>query len=555
MSNTLIIILLILYTIWCYNHKNNSLKDLDDNLINIYKVPKPPHEKHPKPMPPNHHDKKNAPYNKIIKHDHIEPSDYFPPPGKLRSNRNLIIYFSILILGSVVISFFSVPLATIFVFTMTIIIIFFGPRELNEAYPSTIGAIMILFMGVVTYPNLIDISHKIGGASTTIIATIVMTVVLESFGFFHWMAAKLSNLSKGSGYLLFWYIQLLCFIMTLLFNNDGSILITTPILILLLKNLNLNTSEQIPYLLSGALIATGSSTPIGVSNITNLIALNIIHMSLYEHAKVMFIPGTLGLLFMSFLMFLLLKKRLPPTLSKSASEIDEIFFTKKFHPFKTGVSFNTKKGRTSFMLKLLAFIFVIRCLLFTASYFSLPIEIVAVIGSLSLLLLRWYYLRTNPLDILNKTPWHILLFAFSMYVIIYGLNNIGLTKQLVYMLEPITKQSLFHASFIMGGLTSILSNIFNNHPALMINTIALSEMNLDTTTIKVIYLSNIIGSDIGALLLPVGTLASLMWMHILKKNGINVSWQKYLRLTIIVIPLTVIFTLFILYYWIQIIFI
>ncbi|MFP3360411.1 ArsB/NhaD family transporter, partial [Planococcus sp. SIMBA_143] len=89
-------------------------------------------------------------------------------------------------------------------------------------------------------------------------ATIVMAVILESFGFFHWVAARMVKLSKYSGYRLYWYIQLLCFTMTLLFNNDGSILITTPILILLLKNLRLKPHEMIPYLLSGALIATAS---------------------------------------------------------------------------------------------------------------------------------------------------------------------------------------------------------------------------------------------------------------------------------------------------------
>ena len=89
--------------------------------------------------------------------------------------------------------------------------------------------------------------------------------------------------------------------MTLLFNNDGSILITTPILILLLKNMQLKPHQQIPYLLSGALIATASSAPIGVSNIVNLIALEIVDMSLWMHTAMMFVPATLGLLFMSYL--------------------------------------------------------------------------------------------------------------------------------------------------------------------------------------------------------------------------------------------------------------
>lgn len=443
---------------------------------------------------------------------------------------------------------------TIIVFFFTMIVIFWRPRGLNEAWPAAIGAGIILITGLVSRPDVVDIISKIGGASITILATIVMAVILESFGFFHWSAAKLANLAKGSGRRLYWYIQLLCFLMTLLFNNDGSILITTPILILLLKNLQLKPHQQIPYLLSGALIATASSAPIGVSNIVNLIALNIVNMTLYMHTAMMFVPATLGLLFMSWLMYTVLKKKLPERLPVSSYDIEEIFFTKNFHPLKGKNSVDTKQKRTKFMLKVLGFVFLMRCLLFVASFLSIPIEIVAVLGSLVLLIWRWYYLRTNPIDILKKTPWHILIFAFSMYVIIYGLHNAGLTDALVNWLEPVVSQHLLYASFAMGGLVSLLSNVFNNHPALMIGTITLTEMGLDPVTLKTIYLANIIGSDIGSLLLPIGTLASLIWMYILKQNKIKVKWKDYLSVSLIVIPLTTIVTLFLLYYWVHLFF-
>ena len=141
-----------------------------------------------------------------------------------------------------------------------------------------------------------------------------------------------------------------------------------------------------------------------------------------------------------------------------------------------------------------------------------------------------------------------------MYVIIYGLNNIGLTQYLVTLCEPIVTQSLFNAGMIMGGLISVLSNLFNNHPALMIGTITLTNMGLDAITLKTIYLANIIGSDIGSLLLPIGTLASLMWIYILKRNVIKVSWKDYISVTVKIIPITVVVTLFLLYYWVQIVF-
>ncbi|MFD1775800.1 arsenic transporter [Paenibacillus rhizophilus] len=443
---------------------------------------------------------------------------------------------------------------TSFVFIMAMLAIFWRPGGINEAWPASIGAGLILLAGIVSGNDVADIIQKIGGASITIMATIVMAVILESFGFFNWAAVRLATMSKGSGYRLYWYIQILCFLMTFLFNNDGSILITTPILILLLRNLRLKPHEMIPYLLSGALIATASSAPIGVSNIVNLIALKIVNMSLFMYTAMMFIPATMGLLFMSCLMFLVVKKKLPEKLPAAAYDLEEQFFTTNFHPLKGRISVETKKKRTLFMLKILLFVFAMRCLLFVASFFSIPVEWVAVMGSTCLLLWRWYQLGTNPVDILKKIPWHILVFAFSMYVIIYGLHNTGLTTILVRIVTPIVTQGLMQASLIMGGLVSILSNIFNNHPALMIGTITLTEMKLDPVTLKTIYLSNIIGSDMGSLLLPIGTLASLIWMHILRQKKIKIKWKDYLHVTLIVVPLTTIVTLFLLYYWVQLIF-
>ena len=88
----------------------------------------------------------------------------------------------------------------------------------------------------------------------------------------------------------------------------------------------------------------------------------------------------------------------------------------------------------------------------------------------------------------------------------------------------------------------------------MIGTITLTEMGLDPITLKTIYLANIIGSDMGSLLLPIGTLASLIWMHILRKSKIEVTWKDYLSVTLIVIPITTIVTLTLLYFWVQIVF-
>ncbi|WP_028401462.1 arsenic transporter [Ectobacillus panaciterrae] len=441
---------------------------------------------------------------------------------------------------------------TVLLFLVTMCIIFWRPKQLNEAIPASVGACLVLLTGTVSMQDLFTISEKVSGAALIIIATIVMAVVLESFGFFYWAAAVLVNWSKGSGIRLFWLTNLLCFLMTLFFNNDGSILITTPILLLLFKHMRLKQHQKIPYLVSGALVATASSAPIGVSNIVNLIALKIVNMDLYSYTAMMFVPVSLGLLFLAALLFVVYYKDLPKVLPRKSVSVQELIQRPRHHhPQQAKLSAQEQAKQVRFMRNILFFVLAVRIGLFVASYYGVPIEIVAVVGSLMLLAWRWYKLRQNPLDILRKAPWHILVFAFAMYILIYGLRNIGLTDLLVHILKPVVSHSLLYTSVVMGSVLSILSNIFNNHPALMIGTITLTEMGLGPLTLKVMYLANIVGSDIGALLLPIGTLATLIWMGILRKEKVSIRWGQYIRVTIIVIPLTVLFTLLCLYYWIA----
>jgi len=125
---------------------------------------------------------------------------------------------------------------TVIAFLLTLILLLWRPNDINEAIPATAGALLVFLSGSVSIADLGKIASTISGAAITIMATIVMANVLESFGFFYWAAEGLATRAKGSGIRLFWYVNLLCFLMTLLFNNDGSILITTPILLILLEH-------------------------------------------------------------------------------------------------------------------------------------------------------------------------------------------------------------------------------------------------------------------------------------------------------------------------------
>ncbi len=439
-------------------------------------------------------------------------------------------------------------IVTFAAFAMTIILILWRPRGLHEAIPAVLGALIVFISGSVSVNDIQEITSKVSEAAITIIATMVMALTMESIGFFNWVALKLLNIAKGSGLKLFWLTNMLCFTMTLLINNDGSILITTPVLLLILKRIALTNKQRLPYLISGALIATASSVPIGVSNIVNLISLKIIGMSIFEHAQMILVPGMLGLLVLLMLLRFLFRRDIPKKIPYFSHSL-EYSQLSPLHPIDERFNQNTK-----WMRFVLTFVFATRILLFVASYFGIPISFVAVTSSTVLLIWRWYFLNINPKDILKKVPWHIFVFAFSMYVIVYGLHQVGLTAFLVKLVEPIAQSSLFNATIVIGSINAFMANIFNNHPALMIGTLSITSMDINDLTLKVIYVANLIGSDLGSLLLPTGTLATLIWFHIIKNNNVKLTWGKYLKVTLKVIPATLFITLTVFYFWVKLIF-
>lgn len=152
---------------------------------------------------------------------------------------------------------------------------------------------------------------------------------------------------------------------------------------------------------------------------------------------------------------------------------------------------------------------------------------------------------------IRKTPWHILAFAFGVYVVVTGMRNAGLTDWITAQVEPYIAAGGLASIMWTGGLLTVMSNLINNLPSVMIGTMALTDMGLDGRTLQIAYLANIIGSDVGALLTPLGTLAALIWMFILKQHGIRVSWGAYIRNALLVIPAGLFVSLAALYFWTQ----
>ncbi|MEK4229775.1 arsenic transporter [Solibacillus sp. FSL H8-0538] len=430
------------------------------------------------------------------------------------------------------------------VFMLTILFMLWRPFGINEVIPTTIGAGIILITGIVSWQDVSGIVTIVSGPAITILSTIMMSIVLESIGFFRWIAYNIIIKSKNSGTRLYIYTNLLCFFTTMLFNNDGSILITTPIIIHIVKLLRFKPHQIFPYLISGALIATAASAPIAVSNISNLIALKMIGLSLNSYVNMMFVPSMIGICIIALLLYLYFHKELP----KKITFIPHHYtMNPSAHPLST----NREEEVIDWQMIKICLIIVVatRTSFFVLTPLGISIEWIGLVGALILIAYRWMKTRTGIIDIVKGSPWHIFLFAFNMYVLVYGLQNVGFNDMIIRLLKDFAEQDAMNAAIAFGVLSTVLSNVFNNLPAVMIGTFSIMDMDLSPLLLQIAYLANVLGSDIGALLTPIGTLATLIWMFILKKNGIHITWGKYLKVTVYVIPIGLIVSLFSLYAW------
>lgn len=424
------------------------------------------------------------------------------------------------------------------VFLVTLVFVIWQPKGLGIGWSALGGACVALMLGVVQWTDISIVWHIVWDASFTFVALIVISLLLDEAGFFAWAALHIARLGGGSGRLLFPMVILLGAIIAAFFANDGAALLLTPIVISILLRLDFPSSAALAFIIGTGFIADTASLPLIISNLVNIISANYFEVGFARYAVVMVPVNIVAVIATLIVLWLAFWRQIPKqydttelVLPKSAINDPMIFYA--------------------------AFPLLIGLLL---SYFladTVPIAFITGAAAIVLMAIagRWWRLgRGASVSVslaLKGAPWQIVLFSIGMYLVVYGLANAGLTDYAVRALHWLALQGDFVATLGTGFLSAVLASLMNNLPSTLIGALAIEQAQVPASTKELMIYANIIGNDLGPKFTPIGSLATLLWLHVLAGKGYKISWGQYMKIGLLITPPVLLATLIALALWLP----
>ncbi len=427
------------------------------------------------------------------------------------------------------------------VFAFTLFLVIAQPKGLGIGWGAMIGAIAALMLGVVHVANIPVVWGIVWNATLTFVGLIVISLFLDEAGFFHWAALHMARAGGGRGRRLFPLIILLGALVAALFANDGAALILTPIVLAMLLALGFSPEAALAFVMGTGFIADTTSLPFVISNLVNIVSADFFGIPFRRYAVVMLPVDVVAGLVTFAVLWLYYRRDIPRAydvhrLDDPATAIKDPLLFRLSWP----------------VLALLLGSY------FLAGRLHVPVSLLTGLAALVFLLVAaraWRGGRGSVVPVgrvLREAPWQIVVFSLGMYLVVYGLRNAGLTGLLARVLTGLAGHGLVLATLGTGFLTALLSAVMNNMPTVLVGSLAIHDMGaVPAVTREAMIYANVIGCDIGPKFTPLGSLATLLWLHVLARKGETISWRTYMRAGLVMTPVVLLATLGALALWLR----
>jgi arsenical pump membrane protein len=352
------------------------------------------------------------------------------------------------------------------------------------------GAALLIAFGLLPWPDALTAAGKGTDVYFFLVGMMLLAEVARKEGLFDWLAAQAVRSSKGSAPRLFLIVYLVGTIITVLLSNDATAVVLTPAVYAATRTAKV---EPLPYLFVCAFIANAASFVLPISNPANLVVFGKQMPPLIEWLRIFALPS-LAAIGATYLALRLTQRR--------ALDVP------------------------------VAGIVLTAIVLLTASAMDRDLGLPTFIAGSTVTALVLLIGRQSPLPVLRDVSWSVLPLVAGLFILVEGLNRTGVLPALAHLIKQAAAGAPQSTSWGAGILVALASNLLNNLPMGLIAATTSQAAQLSSHVTGAI----LIGVDLGPNLSVTGSLATILWLIVLRREGEHVGAMQFLRLGLIVMP-------------------
>ena len=389
-----------------------------------------------------------------------------------------------------------------------------GVLRIRHAQASLIGAALTILLGIVPVDMLWVAVRMLALPVVTIVSLMIITLIAESAGLFDVLARAIAKGAGGSGTRLFALIFVTGTIVGTFFTNDAAVLIFTPLVFGLIERVSAGRwtlGQKLPFYF--AVLYVGNLVgALVIANPINVVVASLFSIGFVEYARWMLIPAAVSIAVSFAGLWLFFGACVPRRVELPAEPRPEAGSRRRLRIYCA----------IALSMTLVGF--------FAEPWTTVPTWLVAFSGAVGLLLLHSALGRGGARPIFRGVGWDVIVFLCGMFVVGMGLRNAGLTTAIGDAIRDLSSNDASRMRLATGLIAAVCSAVINNHPTAGIMAWTIQDFRLPELDTKLLAFSALVGGDLGPKMLPIGSLAALMWFRLLRDRGVEIPYGLYVRI-------------------------